>query len=369
MLIVADKAKVPEATKYVNQMMAAIYGANNSQIPDEAKVLGIDKPKIESKEQTQARANPVSRQGSAWGAIFKSDYETTGGSRMKNMAKPRRGGVRKTVELSFDPESKDDFPELKSSKKDTEEAKSSKSSKASKTSKKSESSSDNDTISAVTKEDFHLLGNNLRDMIRSETQSVLSSGTDVTMISLLRDELAASREQSQAQMKMMAEQMTMFQSMMKTMLPNTSNTNEPTTKNQNETESKESDSIESATPSDDTVQTQTTFREEKRKTRSTTKEANEYTVPKYKHDQSIVDEAITQSPSRVDVSNNDEEMNDNTEHKKPKSSGMTPKAKKTKNKHGSNATVLQSRNLEDEFEELQKFHQTTDSEGTVGGES
>jgi type VI protein secretion system component VasK len=82
-----------------------------------------------------------------------------------------------------------------------------------------------------------------------------------------------------------------------------------------------------------------------------------------------VDEAITQSPSRVDASNHDEEMNDNTEHKKPKSSGMTPKAKKTKNKHGSNATVLQSRNLEDEFEELQKFHQTTDSEGAVGGES
>jgi hypothetical protein len=73
MLIVADKAKVPEATKYVNQMMKAIYGATNSQILDEARVLGIDTPKIESKEQTQARANPVSRHGSAWGAIFKSD--------------------------------------------------------------------------------------------------------------------------------------------------------------------------------------------------------------------------------------------------------------------------------------------------------
>jgi hypothetical protein len=39
-------------------------------------------------------------------------------------------------------------------------------------------------------------------------------------------------------MKMMAEQMTMFQSMMKTMLPNTTNTNESTTTNQNETASR-----------------------------------------------------------------------------------------------------------------------------------
>jgi hypothetical protein len=379
MLIVADKAKVQDATKYINSMMQSIYDSTNSQIPSEARIMGILTPTIESKAQTIARSNPINRQGSAWGTTLTTEHEVKGGSRMRNMAKPRnRGGGRKIVELSFDPESTIDFPHLKSEKKPTNKAKA-RSTTGSKESKSESSASD--TISAVTKEDFETLGNNLREMLRSEAQSVLSSGTDVTMISLLRDELTASREQSKIQMEMMNRQMTMFHTMMTTMNPNMPTQAEiakmtPPT----DPATKDSESIDSATPSEDTVQTQTTCREEvkKRASRSQTKVSNvEYNVPKYSNKSQEHNDPITQPPSQADTNYN-ESMNDPQQHTKPVSSpGMTPQAKKTKSKHGSNATSLQARTLEDgntqsrrldnEFAELQSFHQSTNSEGAAGG--
>jgi hypothetical protein len=109
---------------------------------------------------------------------------------MKNMPQQQQG--RKIVELSFDPESKKDFPNLTNQ---TQRKSATKlvTSTRSQESKKSEALSESDTVSAVTRADFQTLGDDLREMLRTKAKSVLTSGTDITLVTLLCEELEANR--------------------------------------------------------------------------------------------------------------------------------------------------------------------------------
>jgi hypothetical protein len=72
LLIVADKDKSKEATKYINQLTKSIYTAAKSQIPIDARILVYPIPEIEKKSQTMARATKLNsgQQASAWGQQY-----------------------------------------------------------------------------------------------------------------------------------------------------------------------------------------------------------------------------------------------------------------------------------------------------------
>jgi hypothetical protein len=388
LLVVADKTKTKDATEFLSQMMNSIFNAKKCQIPQEAK-FGDTVPEIEGREQTMARStNPFSgQQGSAWGSVLSKDYsDTKGGSRMKNM--PRRRN-RKIVELSFDPESKEDFPDL--SKKSKDKKQSGSKSIASKESKKSEASSESD-VSAVTKADFQTLGDNLREMLRTEAQSVMTSGSGITMVTLLKEELESnrklaqeqmeqSRKQTEQQMTLMQNQFQLFQTMMSALIPAQTNTNTNTQSTDNNTatqhqetqnnEASSVDSVDSTTPSDDTVQTQTTH-DDKRITRSQQKKIVASNTDRKdrlsQESQPLTQPSENLSSLRQKEPSDDESMNQYTKHDKPASTpGASPPPKKPKGRD--NATTLQSRYLNDEFNDVKDFNKTTGSEGAAGGKS
>jgi hypothetical protein len=101
-----------------------------------------------------ARATrPISgQQASAWGPVFASEYDTKGGSRMKNLPSIKRKQVRKIAELSFDPESTADLPYLKATSKPNATKKMTTKSVTSEKGKSPTSS--HSSVSGVTKAEF-----------------------------------------------------------------------------------------------------------------------------------------------------------------------------------------------------------------------
>ena len=166
-LIVADAAKVKEASKYVLQITKYIYSATNSQIPLGTRILVNPIQDIEGKAQTMVRArNPISgQQASAWGPVFANNNTTKGGSRMQNLPSRKMRQVRKKVKLSLDPESTSEFPDLQTTDKPDKDTMKSITSKA-----KSNTSS-HSTVSGVTKADFLTLGKELLSTCSCHEQS------------------------------------------------------------------------------------------------------------------------------------------------------------------------------------------------------
>jgi uncharacterized phage infection (PIP) family protein YhgE len=194
------------------------------------------------------------------------------------------------------------------------------------------------------------------------------------MITLLREELAAGRQQQADTMLMMNQSLLMMHNMMEKLSTSTQPTmiqptnNEPisqSTTNTNETASQSntiaSQLSESRSTTKASQETETTPNEENdnqtgKHAEEEQKAHNKYKVPPY-HDK---------SNRRVLFGDPSTPMKETPpEHDAPGSVGLTPPPKRTR--AGTNATSLQ-RKLEAEFEK-DKLKQTTDSESAVGGES
>jgi hypothetical protein len=348
-LIVSDKEKVKDAAKFFDTLVKSIYTSTNSQIPVDARINVYPVPQIEGKAETIARSvQPISgQQANAWGSVFSNDKETKGGSRMRNIPSRKQRQVRKVVELSFDPESKAEFPHLQTAdhKDNNKNTKSVTSAKAKST------TSSHSSVSGVTKADFENLGDELRKMLRAETQSINTSGTDLTMITLMKEEMVANRKEANEQMKLMQTQMAMFQTTLTTMMPP-----QPTMNPNNDSESQQSESHLSESHSAETEVTHATNHENNNragqdkptKNLTRTPPANLSTQPDPK----------SQQPSENEL------MHEQLTHQKPVSTGATPPSKKSRS---AEKLRLESRQLDNDFEEVQTI-QSTSSQSADSGE-
>lgn len=260
---------------------------------------------------------------------------------MKNMPSRQRR-ARKIVELSFDPESTADFPHLMRKKPDG--AKQSTKSVTSTMKESTGHSSNSDTVSAVTRADFQNLGDELREMLRSEAKSVMTSSTDVTMITLLREEMVENRRQVQSQLEIMQSTLAIFQTMVASMTPAQQSA-------QSDHNNLESASTDSVSPSDDTPVTQPSHEHNTRSQRRTARNS-----PTHSDHISMISQTqnltlLKPSARKVQI------FDDDPQHRKPASSGLTPEPKKSRRK------------LDDEFAELRSFPKATDSQSADGGGS
>jgi hypothetical protein len=222
-LIVANKAKIDEASAFFFKLVKLICGGKNGQIPPEARSATHPIPIIEEKSQTEH--NTSSNLPSAWGSTFSSDNKTEGGSRLRNMPKAAKRQQRKVVELSFDPESIEEFPHIDKDTKhnssrsvnSTKSNKSSKSQKSSKSHKSNASSDSGSVVSAVTRANFTNLAEGLSKdiskLIRNEC-SVMTSSTDASALEYLKEELLAGRKQQEITNNTMKESLQLMSTML-----------------------------------------------------------------------------------------------------------------------------------------------------------
>jgi tRNA U34 5-carboxymethylaminomethyl modifying GTPase MnmE/TrmE len=132
---------------------------------------------------------------------------------------------RKVVELSFDPESIEEFPHIDKDTKhnssrsvnSTKFNKSSKSQKSSKSHKSNASSDSGSVVSAVTRADFtnlaEGLSKNISKLIRDEC-SVMTSSTDASALKHLKEELLAGRKQQEITNNTMKESLQLMSTML-----------------------------------------------------------------------------------------------------------------------------------------------------------
>jgi len=220
---------------------------------------------------------------------------------------------KKSSQIIIRPELKAEFPHLQTAdhKDNNKNAKSVTSAKA-----KSATSS-HSSVSGITKADFENLGDELRKMLRTETQSVNTSGTDLTMITLMKEEMVANRKEASEQMKLMQTQIAMFQTTLTTMMPPQPNMNPP-----NDSESQQSESQQSESHSAEAKVTHATNHENNNRARqdkptknlTRTPPANLWTQP----------DPNSQQPSE------DASMHEQLTHQKPVSTGATPPSKKSR---------------------------------------
>jgi hypothetical protein len=161
-LVVTNKIHIEAATKFFHTLVKSVYANRTSQISNDERIISIPVPTIEDRAQTQARStNPISHnQSKAGDSIVTDNNKITGGSRMRNMSRPK---PRKIVEISFDPESEAQFPHLseKTSNRPTRPARKPKSNEdLSPTSSYVDS-----VISAVTRAEFETLSQGIGQMI------------------------------------------------------------------------------------------------------------------------------------------------------------------------------------------------------------
>jgi hypothetical protein len=147
---------------------------------------------------------------------------------------------RKIVEISFDPESEDQFPNLVQWFCNHNQSRTSRKHKPKNDNSSPTSSQGDSIISAVTRAEFETLSHSISQMVKDEVQSTISTGTDQTMITLFRDEMAANRDEMAAnwleaktQFELIQQQMTTFQTIITSLMPQlaTTPTNPSTTNN------------------------------------------------------------------------------------------------------------------------------------------
>jgi hypothetical protein len=227
-LVVSNKIHMDAATKFFNNLDKSVYATQKSQIQIEERILSTPIPMIEDREQMQARSNDTIRhkQGTAWESIVTDNQTLTGGSKMRNMSRPKS---RKIVEISFDPESQAQFPNL-STKTTSRQARNTRKNKPNEDVSPTSSHSDS-IISAVTRAEFENLSQGIEQMIKNEVQSTLTTSTDQTMMTMFRDEMAANRIATQKQMNLIQNQLTSFQNLVNGLMPHLTHSlsNSPTT--------------------------------------------------------------------------------------------------------------------------------------------
>jgi hypothetical protein len=216
--------------------MKAIYASDKPKIPQSERFDKTPVPHVEPRDATHDRTTTQIRnnQANAWGTLLTNTNKITGGSKMRNM---QRAKQRKIVEISFDPESDDQFPNLLKHKNKTQPRSSHKHKNQNDASSPTSSQGDS-LISAVTRVEFETLSQGISQMVKNEVQSTISNGTDQTMITLFRDQMTANREEmaatqleSKNQFALIQQQMNSFQTLIAGLMhhPDTKNTNPPTT--------------------------------------------------------------------------------------------------------------------------------------------
>jgi hypothetical protein len=232
---------------------------------------------------------------------------------MRNFSRPK---PRKIVEISFDPESETQFPQLapkiiKRKSRNTRKTKSN---------DKSPTSSHSDSVSAVTRAEFENLSQGIGQLIKNEVQSTLSNTTDQTMMTMFRDEMAANCIESQRQMKIIQTQLTSFQSLINGLMPHLTNSlaNSPISTN-NSTPTHNTKIDQQPEPNHD----KTTDDRPSEDTPTTQPEATTY--------QPSDNQAEPASPPRiknVSMSINDQQMPATVSHNAPSASGDMPPPKR-----------------------------------------
>jgi hypothetical protein len=217
-LVLSNKNHTEAAVKFFNTTINAIYSTNEPQINRNDLVITTPLPKIEPREESYARsANPTRNlQANAWASIIDDTQNLDEGSRMTNKARTKQC---KIVEISFDPESTEQFHELQNKSPDKQNPRPTRKGKQ-KTDQSSPNSSQSDSIiSAVTRAEFENFSQSISKMVKDEVQSTISNSTDQTMLTIYRDELAANRRDTQNQMKMLQQQMAHFHTLLTNLTP------------------------------------------------------------------------------------------------------------------------------------------------------
>jgi hypothetical protein len=189
-LIIKNKNSTEAATKLFDTLMKALYASDKPKIPANERIEKTPVPAVEPRDTAYARTTDSirSHQANAWGTLLTNINKITGGSQMRNM---QRSTQRNIVEISFDTESEDQFPNLTSKQKSKTNPKPSSKHKHKNDEALPTSSQGESTISAVTRAEFENLSQGISQTVRDEVQSTVSNSTDQTMITLFRDEMAA----------------------------------------------------------------------------------------------------------------------------------------------------------------------------------
>jgi hypothetical protein len=232
-LVLSNKNHTEAAVKFFNTTINAIYSTEESQINRNDLVITTPLPKIEPREESYARSNNPTRnlQANAWASIMDDTQNVDEGSKMPNKSRAKQ---RKRVEISFDPESKEQFPELQNKSTDKQNPRPTRKGKQKNDQSSPTSSQSDSIISAVTRAEFTNFSQNISQMVKDEVQSTISNSTDQTMLTIYRDELAANRRDTQAQMKILQQQMAHFHTLPTNLAPQT---NTPTNNNSTPTHS------------------------------------------------------------------------------------------------------------------------------------
>jgi hypothetical protein len=85
------------------------------------------------------------------------------------------------------------------------------------------SSQGDSVISAVTRAEFETLSQGISQMVKDEVQSTISTGTDQTMLTIFRDEMAANRIETQIQIELLQQQFSTLQNLITSLMPHLAN--------------------------------------------------------------------------------------------------------------------------------------------------
>ena len=142
---------------------------------------------------------------------------------------------------------------------------------------------------------------------------------------------------------------------------------------QNKTQSSDSGSIHSDSHSADTTVTQTTHHEHNTRSRLATNMSTPERHPPALNRLTQPTDNLTRTPPDLFTQpgaagqppeSNDALMHEQQPHIKPNSSGLTPPPKKIRS---AQKRILENRKLSSEFEDVQSFQESADSQGAAGG--
>lgn len=198
----------------------------------------------------------------------------------------------------------------------------------------------------------------------NEVQSVNTAQTGLTMITLMKEEMTANRKEANEQMQLMQTQMNMFQTMMTAPLPSTTTT---TSTNRSDSASPQSESHSADTQVTQTTQHEHNTRSKQREIPSTPNR----TPPALQRLTQPTDNFLTrtpidlftqpEAPAQPPEKEVDTLMHEQQPHLKPISTGLTPPPKKFR----SAQKRLENRKLNDEFDDVQSFHESAKSQGAA----
>jgi hypothetical protein len=311
-LVIANKSHTEAATKHFHSLIQSVYAASHSQIQQNDLDQTYPMPQTEDREQTQARSNDQvrSHQSNAWHSLFSESHQVTGGSTMRNM---NRSKPRRIVEISFDSESSVQFPYLPDKKNQRQQSRTNRKQQKSAEHTSPTSSQGDSFISAVTRAEFETLSLGIGKMIKDEVQSTMTNGTDQTMLTIFRDEMTASRIETQKQITLIQTQMTTFQNLLTGLLPHLALSAATTPTSNNTT-------CESSTPgTHDHLDLQHTD----------TIDIDSTDTPQTQPQASPSAEPYTRSSSKkVSMATDDHSMPDNVSHNAPSMTDDTPPPKR-----------------------------------------